>query len=110
MKFQVNRSAWYRGKGALDSRLLRTDGQKCCLGFFARACGIPELSLIDVSSPRNVKGKHPKDFLFLLNGIPDSPICGEMMRTNDDQMDDKNRESKLTDLFKAAGHTVEFID
>ena len=110
MKFTVQRSTWYRGRGALDSRLLRADGQKCCLGFFGLACGISELALLDKPSPRSVKGKPPKDFMFLTNGIPDSPLCGEIMRTNDDPMDEKNRESKLINLFKSAGHTVEFVD
>ena len=35
----VDRNMWYRGKGMVESRLLRTDGQKCCIGFLAIKLG-----------------------------------------------------------------------
>jgi hypothetical protein len=47
MRFTVKRSGWYRGHGAQGSRLLRHDGQRCCLGFVGQQCGLPDAELIE---------------------------------------------------------------
>ena len=37
-KFTVDRKTWFRGQSSSDSKLLREDGQRCCIGFVAQQC------------------------------------------------------------------------
>ena len=46
----VDRNMWYRGKGMAESRLLRTDRQKCCVGFLAIKLGACAKELLDIDA------------------------------------------------------------
>lgn len=49
-KCVIDRNTWYRGHGSLDSRLLRYDGQKCCVGFYAeQVLKAPPERILDIS-------------------------------------------------------------
>lgn len=45
MTFTIKRSEWFRGKGPDDSKLLDDNGKRCCWGFVANQCGIPDEQL-----------------------------------------------------------------
>lgn len=51
-KLIIDRDRWMRGKGRI-SRLLRNDGNRCCLGFLGQACGYSDLMLLGISYPWN---------------------------------------------------------
>ena len=51
----VTRSTWYRGKDAMMSRLLRFDGQMCCLGFACLQAGILPAEMLNVSYPSAIQ-------------------------------------------------------
>lgn len=61
MPLQIERSRWVRGdKGGLS--LMRNDqGNMCCLGFLALACGYSPAELDDVADPESVACRTRKD-------------------------------------------------
>jgi hypothetical protein len=51
MKLVIDRATWLRGEGSTNSYLLRLhDGKKCCVGFYALACGRPEKEIADIQT------------------------------------------------------------
>lgn len=114
-EFTVKRSDWYRGRGASGSRLLRTDGMMCCMGFYAEACGIPPERLVGQSSLSQIKE---------LRGLEDEVVCGgkisrpgfdstreSLYVVNDSStIPDDEREARLTHLLAERGVTVHFVD
>jgi len=58
----VDRNMWYRGEGMGESRLLRTDGQKCCIGFLGIKLGACEEDLLDIDILDNVAVNATKKF------------------------------------------------
>lgn len=135
MKFTVKRSEWLRGEGGAPSRLFRkTDNKRCCLGFFANACGFTDDELADnrtvaqMAMERRLlelKNAAPEDsrrrllgFLLDNRGI-NSDAAEELMKVNDafdasvwngSFEQPLDREAKLTKLFADAGHEVVFVD
>lgn len=113
--FTVKRSEWLRGFN-INSCLLNEDGKMCCLGFYARACGLRKQDILDMSDPEqctSVKNKKWNTFLIDDDDGSDdnSQYCWELMEANDDKnLSDKKREKKLTSTFKKAGVKVEFVD
>ena len=53
-EFTIKRSEWARGKGGKDTQLLGVDGMKCCLGFFALACGVEEDAIHNQGEPSEI--------------------------------------------------------
>lgn len=114
MKFTVKRSEWYRGQGSLESKLLRKDGKRCCIGFVGQQCGVADSSMLDISSvallSEEARNLFPK---WLANAVSDGPI-GDAYETNDDNehelWDDEVRETRLATIFKANGDEIEFVD
>lgn len=41
-EFTIDRRKWLRGKGKEFSKLLRSNGEMCCVGFYAKACGLSD--------------------------------------------------------------------
>ena len=64
----VDRNMWYRGKGMAESRLLRPDGQKCCIGFLGIELGACEGDLLDIDILDDVEVKATKEFRDKHNG------------------------------------------
>lgn len=127
-KFVVKRSKWFRGRGNTLSRL-QTDNQMCCLGFYAKECGLKKKNITDVVSPgeieyeikdiwdtfllariSNIYDSDPDD-PGLTDIIIDSEIANSLMEINDDvNISDEDREYKLKELFKEQGIKVKFVD
>jgi len=114
MKLVINRKTWGRGTGR--GSLLNIEGQKCCLGFLGRACGIPEDELLNLEMPHEVsadpkKNKKVWDYMFIVHG-PDrdqTDVAGTLANVNDaSSITDKQREHKIKRLFKSLGVEITF--
>lgn len=118
MKLIIDRQTWLRGEGWDDSFLLRPeDGKMCCLGFLSDQCGVPLKAISDAQTPVDLSAIH-RSLLpeFLFRELEDdrdvhSKECMELMQINDNQnLDPKEREDKLTEVFTANGIEVQFIN
>lgn len=119
MRFEVKRPEWYRGR-EMESALFvqessrvkdEFDRKRCCLGFFANACGLSDDQICNCQSTVDI----PKDIVrnFASSEWSDlkKMLINEMIRVNDDEyMSDKDREENLTALFKKAGHEIVFVN
>lgn len=119
-RFVIERERWLRGDEE-NSRLLRpSDGKMCCLGFFARACGIDEDQIEDEAEPEDVPGagwplwvlRESDDFAgdYDLPGkLKNSLDIVELIKANDDEATgDRKRESRIAEIFAKHGVEVEF--
>jgi hypothetical protein len=129
-EFVVKRKTWYRGKGSEHSCLLNEHNQRCCLGFYAGACGLSNKIIRGIAEPNSViellqEGQvEDKDgntvhsnldivwktkLVRGLCGISNTPTCNKLMAVNDSVgITDEERETKLTALFKRLGIKVKF--
>jgi hypothetical protein len=108
--YTVKRSQWYRGNGSDQSKLLREDGQRCCIGFVGQQCGIKDADLLDNASVRScdesVNG-WPSWFI----AYPSSEDLQAAYSVNDSEdTTDEYREARLTAIFERYGDTLLFID
>lgn len=119
MKFVVNRQTWFRGQGGFSSKLLREDGMRCCVGFYAQACGIPDEQLFNVPtliiwsddghSNENVNTgflHHEDEYgAYVLESV------GRIYDINDNiLLTEAEREEQLAKTFAKLGITVKFED
>lgn len=103
--FTVRRRWWCRGER--DSALLRHDGLKCCLGFFALAAGVPSRALRGVDTPMGCD-IHIKQLVRRTG--ENKPITGRLIAVNDDpRIADPERKVKLRALFRKMGVRVKFV-
>lgn len=121
-KFVVKRSKWYRGKGDEGSRLQTSSNKMCCLGFYAKECGLKKKDILDISSPGEVSFdiKSQWDTFLVQNRTSDfseetfymdSSIANDMMEINDSEnISEKEREKSLKELFNTQGIKLKFID
>lgn len=112
MELIIDRKTWYRGHQG--SRLLRHDGMKCCLGFYALACGMAEEKILNAASPFDVIGWRDPDGKtegqWLFDGpIDNSSSCQVLMTVNDDANDEEYRERLIAERFAQHGVKVKFI-
>lgn len=113
MKFQVVRSKWWRGQKVHGSKLLRTDGKMCCLGFRAIAAGHTLSEIYGVSMPATVPNRDQHDWRGYVDDfrISNSFACQTIADTNDDPtVPDAERERMLASMFLDLGDEVEFVD
>lgn len=102
--FVIDRKKWKRGKKGSAKLFNGINGLKCCLGFYAEACGIPSQDL-------NQQARYE----FML----DDHKCKipKAVQENEDQfialndtgsVTGRRREDRLRRLFKKYGVTVSF--
>lgn len=118
-KLVIDRKKWYRGKGSTESRLLREDGQMCCLGFDMLRRGFTEDQILDAGTPEEVDGLEGEiDGLVFLQESDDdgtnyySPTetNEELVTVNDDEgVDEADRERAIKNLFASIDVEVEFV-
>lgn len=131
MKLTIDRSRWCRGDE--NPYLLReSDGRMCCLGFFLRACGLPEDRIKGLAEPQHpfeggapsaIPG--PATFLVVHEEIEadegeedesyfdygPSDVASDLMTLNDDpQVTEDYRERRIAEVFAKHGHDVVFVD
>ena len=109
-EFTINRSEWMNAytneKTGTDSKLLDKDsGRMCCLGFYAKACGVPESKIINQQSPRDIK---QSALPWLMRGGLETQLCDGLMETNDGLEDHKKREKEIKEQFELIGVKVKF--
>lgn len=112
-KFTVKKSEWLRGAKNF-SRLLNSEGKRCCLGFLGQASGISDKSMLNAVSPIDMYNARIggwnlwSDFLLDITGGDNSRSCCLIMRFNDEpDIEDSVREELLKKEFK--NHGVEII-
>jgi len=115
-----------------DTNLLSANHMKCCLGFAMIASGAEFSSVLNKGEPKDIKGGLDSlsngDMFGLLQGgieadvededgnyclmeteLVNSPLTDAAIDINDNKnITEEERESRLTELFKKYGHTVEF--
>lgn len=107
MKFTVDRSKWWRGHSAVTSSLLRSDGNMCCLGFMAKACGATDSQILHKGDPLSAQTVDWPDGIGSAKGRINSDT---IMSINDRvDLEEWDRESRLDRQFKSLGIDVEFV-
>ena len=120
MKFRINRKTWARGLNTFNTGSLQnSDGTKCCLGFYAKACGVPTaelracgyLNAIGFERTMNKKPIPEGLFRFIRKRDPGTgkKVEEKAVSINDSTLlTEPEREQMLTKLFKSVGVEVEF--
>lgn len=113
-KLVIDRARWFRGKGADDSRLLRScDGRMCCLGIYLEACGVPSDALENTPYPSTYRLRPfiPAEAQWLLardSRNPTSSDAIDLATTNDrTSIKARTREERIRAMF--AKHDVEVV-
>jgi hypothetical protein len=118
---KINRRLW--GRGVTGGLLRSFTGKQCCLGFACRASGfkVSEIQghgmLSDIDDLETLKKQAAvfpilgKLFKVDKHDLADnSKLAYDAAGINDDIMlSDKQREKKLTTLFKKHGVAIEFV-
>lgn len=97
------------GKG---QTLLRNEfNYMCCLGFMCHQLGVPKKDLLDMGQPSSLAGKYKlPGLLKKKDGKPiQTNLTKEAIKINDlESLTRKEREKRLTELFKKKGIEVIF--
>ena len=125
MRFEVKRSEWSRGDSYHSALFMAPrnrypafpERRRCCLGFFANACGLSDEDIEGIripfqigSIPGNVDFAHWDDWGSLFAGDGSPRVNEAIMACNDSSSNDETREQELTDLFSVIGHEIVFVD
>ena len=108
VEFWIDRSRWAR-KDQLGlntngvSQLLNPEGGMCCLGFYARACGVSPDKILNMGSPPSIPNV-PSQMGWLIRNdhLDSSSIAISLITANDQQgysLKPKEQEKKIRDLF-----------
>lgn len=120
-KFTIVRKDWIRGgKDDKGSYLLREiDRKRCCLGFYLQACGALDTEMENEASPIHVyrirRDDVVPDWLLGESQIEqdvktNSVDCLYLMEINDaPDIDEPDREARVTKIFKDQGVEVTFV-
>lgn len=121
MEFEIDRETWHRGQGSNASSLLLPNGKRCCLGFYLKACSIPDLAMYWRGTPMKVfndlgpgeeQSKIPSWLLSPASRIDNSinsGACRALIYYNDvSSTTDEEKEAKIKEVFAANGVTVTF--
>lgn len=122
MTVNIKRSEWLRGeegKKGLNSKLFRSsDGKRCCFGFFANACGIPDQDISDVPTLAGLRKtlllsnfSFLEKLIFVNNKVVvNTNEALSIMRLNDSvDIEESEREQKIKAEFERLGITVNFV-
>ncbi len=109
--FVISMKEWLRGQPG-DSFLLRDDGQRCCVGIYLKACGVPEerLELVQAAAGVAEVSGIPDWMLEAVSHCGVRSAIGQLYWTNDHGSDDAERKAAITAQFAAKGITVTFVD
>jgi hypothetical protein len=135
--FEIDRRKWGRGDfggyllqaetSYFDYDEMATKEQEiamCCLGIYARACGVPASELLDQSMPSTLGDSLPEQMKWLVrtekvNGywgaperrVVDKALATSLAETNDSQaVKDAQREATIARRFAKRGITVTFTN
>lgn len=112
-EFVIDRKTWYRGKSR-GSMLLREDGRKCCVGFYAESCGVPSNKLVFKGTIADLVNTWPELTVKFPHNFRDSSAYNNLKHlytTNDNTLlDESTRERLITEAFAQKGIKVTFIN
>lgn len=124
----IDRSEWCRGQGDVNSKLLKEDGQKCCLGFLCLADNIPSCVIWRVSMLNKAKStltgpklEETESFKLLVNSVYSPTTFALTASTINDEIltkqnnfynlkTEEDREKLLIELFAEKGIELSFIN
>lgn len=105
--FTVYRGSWLR-YGFGPSLLLSQSGKRCCVGFMAAACGIPDDTLRGVDAVARlepiVRGVLP------LSCVDNDPYFAAYHINDESQLSGPTREKEIVAWFATHGIEVTFVD
>lgn len=105
-KLIIDRLTWARGGKNGRSSLLNIHNNRCCLGFECKRLGVSDSDMLSVGRPVNITKPSR-----LPGYMADTTFIDSLIIVNDDpQMDEINREFKITELFATKNIDVEFIN
>lgn len=122
--FNINRKVWGRGSRGgwlLQVREVVDSVEKqinmCCLGIYARACGVGVNRLRDNAMPASIPGRLPKSLNVFLEdselyegSVTNSNLAGKLAEYNDDRdLTDAEREERIIKGFASVGIRVKFV-
>jgi hypothetical protein len=109
-EFTIKRSEWLRGEGPTASYLQReSDGKRCCLGFYAIACGYSEADIINIPTPWRLQSETEQQ--SIPSRANHTLAFHALMEKNDDTCtDDAEKERFIIEEFSRIGITVTFVD
>jgi hypothetical protein len=113
VKFIIDGNTWHRGQGSQGSRLLRHDGNMCCLGHVGKQCGIDDTGLLGMTMPYKLWYTDANKFTEFLEPTSEGnrQILAQMANINDAQeMNDTDRMKELSALALSIGHEFKFIN
>lgn len=106
----IDKNRWYRGHGSDVSRLLRNDGQMCCLGFWCKMHGAEDEDILGRFYPPGARmlpngsfsDEPNSDEWFIEEDSGErASIDGTIAFINDcPDIDDEERIAKLRPLFR----------
>lgn len=106
LKVVVDRQKWYRGQGPKESKLLRTDGQMCCVGFACKAARLTDAQIEDWAT---VQEKFIKK-APALSGFLDNRAAGLYSMNDTKHLPDPIREQQIYELGQQIGLDFSFVD
>jgi len=131
MKLVIKRNKWVNGSNEDDPRgsaeLLNSEGNMCCLGFFAKACGFKSKEIKNMCTPgslyndRTYSDQAERGFLKKIEKTPfkelltkdgrNSRLANSLIDINDSStMKNETREKKITEKLTKIGVKVTFLD
>lgn len=109
IEFTINRRYWLNGSNAYFGLLCDEFNNKCCLGHYGKACGMPKKELLGKGLYNGIN-PIPKQMEWLVNENPaDTLIVSNLVNANDSlRLKVKEREEKIIELFAKKGIKVIF--
>lgn len=107
--YTVKRSEWFRGHGSSESKLLRADGKRCCIGFVGAQLGIQDENLLGTPDVCSINSDTWPDWMRQCRSSND-PISVAYYINDLELLPDADRERQLADLFARQGDTLLFVD
>lgn len=111
----IVRETWVRGN-AHESSLLTSDGRRCCLGFYGRACGFADDEMFQEGEPAHLWRTMPAMSYAPVSDDDDASLCNTdlancLISINDSRcLSDAERERQVRAEFATIGVAVSFVD
>lgn len=106
----IDRSKWACGGRGGVSALLNDVGNMCCLGFYAKACGVNEVNLQNIYTPSGIYEEDRGSLSPKVADFGDTDWTDVAMQINDNpELRQSSREQILTAHFRAIGILVKFV-
>lgn len=108
-QFTIDRKKWARGREKVN-KLLKNDGTMCCLGFYAKACGLNDEQILHTGAPHQLLVPLPRQMAWLVDeaNCDATTDASDLIFANDSMLRDGPRERKIIKIFAQKGIEVTF--